>query len=342
MADDVSADLESMSGDERAAQIDAQLFRSPEEVAAQTPQPTAEEVAAATQAEAEKIIAEEEVKAVTEGKPPARIRIDALPDADRSRIAAATTLAKGEGISFGEAWGRITGNPAAFATPETTTVETTPAVDNNDPLAAQRAELATLTAELDEELESEPLYGKELADKVNRRHRLELEITLAERERAIAQAQLEQSEEQAFATAFQSNLDAAHADFPDAADATTPLGMVVEAAVAKEMADPNSEYQGNAAAAKLIIEKMAAKMGIKPKVSTVPAQATQQTTPAQQPFRPFPGSAGSLPSVQPNAAAEHASYAKSLAEASTPEEKAALIDRRLGYAGDSAGITMMA
>lgn len=261
-----------------------------EKPASETETPTTETPAAT---EPEKKEPPTQAQAEPEPEAPERFRFKDSTD----RAVAAIKKARPD-LSWAEAEKLVVGDkPAADQVPDV------------DPIAAAttqidglKQEIADLEAQINPADEDEILSTKaqreatvKLAAKHGELARAEIKLEDAQRER---QAQITQSRN-ARMTAREESKQRAISEFPDAADANTPLGKAI-AAQFEALRNPNHpdhDILYADSAPEIVTEREAKKLGIAPKPKAPAAKPADAKTPAQDPKRatPVSGAKTSVP-----------------------------------------------
>lgn len=239
--------------------------------------PTGEGETAEAEAEPETVEAEAESEDDDE-KAPDRVRISRLKDAsDKRRVATATKLAGDEGISFDEAWTRVTGKTTSAPQSET---ETTTA-----PVRTQ--------TEIDADIQSKKEEKRKAATDLDTVKMLDLEEEIETLKIELANVKTAERETaQATQTKFQS--DAAESArqavrfYPDSAKEGTPLRteILAIADLWERTKDP-ALHQADAA---LVAAQMAAK-----KLRIAPVDPDKAKTVAQSAAKPSTSTAAKAP-----------------------------------------------
>lgn len=250
-----------------------------------------------------------------DAEPSDRIRLGSYSDEDRSAIQAAHILAKGQKISFAEAFSRVTGTnaPQQQAQPE----PQTPAIPPH--LTALETEVAEIEAKMTAAGVGEGLFNPEVSALIMQLSKANAKLE-AQRAAFESTGSVRGEVDEAMFMRQRGDFEAqAKREFPDASKRDSLLFMTA-VAMGKEIADnPNHPLYSrmvNGVDAPMVLLDAAAQrlegMGqkvaraSKPVVPSAPQPAKpQQASPSSQPPRPSPvapGSRGTVP--QPNVTAQ--------------------------------------
>lgn len=202
--------------------------------------------------------------------PPKRLRVEALPEADRYKIAAAVHLAKAEGLDFDTAYARL-------AAPKAAPAEATP-----NPLTTLQAEANEIESRLDAAAADNSLFTPELRKDLKRQQEIERLIIKEESKRQQEQTAQVQTEQEKFTTGWDASEARAEALYdPEHTKAGSPLVKAVSTEIEAIAKNPNHPLYGNEELPELMFAKHAARLGIAPKaaVKATPAAPTGRILP---------------------------------------------------------------
>jgi len=255
------------------------------------------------------------------GQPPKRVRIEGLSDADRNRVAAATHLAEAEGIEFGEAFSRLTGNGGGQQQ------QAQAAAEEAQPSRLQvlEEEQVNVRKTLDEAGEERALFTKEVRDATRREAELILEIRDEKARLEAEQSQERAREGQTWEAKWDESVGLAQESFPDHVNNdNSPLNKAVVDEMAKIRADKSHRLFGNPELPEMLYAKHAARLKIAPKAKAAAgAGAGQGGQQVQTRMLPAGGGQRQVGAAVQNQATEEAVFknqqAKAVAEGNDEE-----------------------
>lgn len=263
-----------------------------------------------------------EEEQIPEGKKLGRVRIGFLQEAEQRLVNSAIQLARGAGLTFQEAYDRVTGRnqqQPGQQPPQTETQPTPPAnpdADIDSRIADVRAKLKEAKAGFDTDAELDLL--DQLSD-------LKAQKQMAVFRREQAENQEHQTAEARFQSTYQSAVDQAHSLFPQGADPNSEFSKAVAQEI-QRLDQKKSPILDEPDYPLDIAWRVASRLGITPKSSSAPAAPASVAPKPQAPPAPA-RSARDVPPVVGGSATTITPMSRETMLASIDKMDAAELDR---------------